>query len=191
MSTIRSLCTINRELISLLTLCSAMLIGCAGSDDGPGNSDPKCQINTPSEKSPGYPYKLDKFKSDVLPVLTATCTGAGCHSAPTGQGSFTVWTATEGCDFNQTFNSTIAKIDLTAPNNSKLIAVVTGGDPAHPKTFNANVAGDKASLDKLTAFITDAKTTQDAGGGGTDTAGPGPSPFDYTVFKTQVQPAIS
>jgi hypothetical protein len=34
-------------------------------------------------------------------------------------------------------------------------------------------------------------TTQDAGGGGTDTAGPGPSPFDYTVFKTQIQPAIS
>src|SRR6185295_1525257 len=111
MSTIRSLCTINREILGLLTLCSTMLIGCAGTED-PGSTDPKCQINTPSEKTPGDPYNLDTFKSSIVPLLVAQCTSGACHAQPTGQGNFTVWTdaASSPCNLAQTFNSTITKI---------------------------------------------------------------------------------
>jgi hypothetical protein len=168
-----------------------MLIGCAGTEN-PGASDPKCQLNTQGEKTPGFPYAVDKFKSDVVPVLVASCLGSGCHSSPTGQGSFTVWAdaATDSCNLAQTFNSTITKIDLLAPNNSRLTAVVSGGSTTHPKLLTATDA-DKASLTKLTAFITAAKAAKDAADGGSNPAGPGNSVFDYAIFQSQIQPALT
>lgn len=167
-------------------------VGCAGTETPV--DDPKCQINTPSEKTPGYPYDLAKFQAEIVPVLVTNCSGAGCHSPPNPQGAFLVLpTAAEGnsCDINQTFNSVVSKVDLVAPNNSRLTAAVDGGSLSHPKKFVLTNATDKAALDKLRAFITDAKTRQDADGGGGETPGPGPSPFDYTVFQQQIQPAVT
>jgi hypothetical protein len=168
-----------------------MLIGCAGTED-PGTTDPKCNINTPSEKSPGYPYNLTRFKTEVVPILVATCTGSACHSQPTGQGSYTVWTdaATSACNLNQTFNSTIAKVDLLAVANSPLISVVSGGSNTHPRRLDS-AAADKANLDKLTAFITEAKTTKDADGGGQVPTNPDNSVFSYAVYQSQIQPALN
>lgn len=170
-------------------LCGVLLAtGCAGpTEDGAQNTDPACQLDTKGEKTPGYPFNVDKFTSDVLPVVTKSCGAVGCHGAPTGNGSYTVWTtaAPGNCDFGKTFNSVVSKIDLATPQNSRLLAVVNGGSPTHPFTFPSTAP----ELAMLSGFVTDASTRYAADGGGT-TAPPGPSPFDYAVFQSQIQPAI-
>lgn len=178
--------------MSLLALCGVSLAsGCAGTTNDPpppGSTDPACQLDSKNEKTPGYPYNIDKFTSDVLPVVTASCGAAGCHAAPTGNGGFTVWaTAAPGnCDFGKTFNSVVSKVDLATPSNSRLTAVVSGGLPGHPFTFPQGAPG----LATLTAFIGAAAQVYAADGGGT-TAPPGPSPFDYAIFQSQIQPALT
>jgi len=173
-----------------LTLLSVLLVSaCPGTalDNDVPAEDPACQLDTKNEKTPGYPYSVEKFTSDVLPVVTKSCGVAGCHGAPTGNGGYTVWpTAAPGnCDFGKTFNSVVSKIDLTTPANSRLLAAVSGGSPGHPFTFPAGAPG----LAALGGFIDAASTTYATDGGGT-TPPPGPSPFDYAVYQSQIQPAL-
>ncbi len=176
---------------SLATVLSGLLwLGCygappAGSDDP--NAAPECQLDTPTEKTPGYPYNVDTFASDVLPVVAKSCGASSCHGAPSTTGNFTVWaTAKPGeCAFGKAFNSFIHKVDLTTPANSSLLAAVNGGSASHPFSFKA----DAPELAKLKAFIDDAAATL-ASGGGPITPPPGPSPFDYAIYQAQIQPAL-
>src|ERR1043165_1653911 len=111
---------------------AAFIAGCFGSsggDDDNPTADPACQLDAKGEKSPGYPYDVAKFGSDVMPVLSKSCSALGCHGAPMGQGNFTVWAnAKQGeCNFGKSFNSFAKQVDLTTPTNSTVIAAVTGG----------------------------------------------------------------
>lgn len=175
---------------SFFTLFSVLLLAaCPGTgidEDGP-TTDPACQLDTKSEKTPGYPYNVDKFTSDVLPVITTSCGAAGCHGAPAGNGGYTVYAsaAPGSCDFAKTFNSVAGKIDLATPPNSRLLAAVSGGAPGHPFTFPAGAPG----LATLGGFIDTAAASYAADGGGT-TPPPGPSPFDYAIYQSQIQPAL-
>ena len=47
-------------------------------DEGGGD----CAIDNDGEHEPGYPYDLEQFQTEVLPVLTSTCATTGCHGAP-------------------------------------------------------------------------------------------------------------
>jgi hypothetical protein len=172
-----------------------MLIGCAGSDPGttpPPDGSDECQIKSQAEKTPGYPFDLTAFETQVLPTVKSGCGAAGaCHGGPTGQGGFTVFAdAVKGnCNFAKTFNNIAAKIDLVTANNSRLTAVVTGGSTTHPFKYDAA----SPDLAKLTAYITAAVAVKagENGGGGPVVAGPGASPFDYAVFQSTIQPAIN
>jgi len=187
-----------RRLLALLAICSGpFALGCfgsppgSGSGNGPGSgdpaADPACQLDSKGEKTPGYPYNVDKFTNDVLPIVAKSCGTAGCHGAPTGTAGFTVWAdaAVGNCNYGKTFNQVVAKIDLATPANSQLLSAINGGDASHP----IKLAADAPEIVKIKGFIDDgAKTFANAGGG--QTAPPGPSPYDYAVFQSQVQPAI-
>ena len=185
--------SMNRELLSLLAVCGMQLAyGCAGSQstgDPPSTAtDPKCQLNSKSEQTPGFPFNVATFTSTILPAAKTSCGAAGCHASPSGNGGLVIWAdaATGNCDFAQTFNSITALIDPSNPGNSQLTAAVTGGDAAHPVKLTT---GD-ATLLALTAFATDAATTLAAAGGGGSSAPPTASPFDYAVFQSTVEPAL-
>jgi hypothetical protein len=144
-----------KRLYWLFVACNAPFIaGCFGSSDDAQDptADPACQLDAKGEKSPGYPYDVAKFGTDVMPVLATGCGTLGCHASPQGNGGFIVWANAKpgDCDFGKTFNSTAAKIDLVTPSNSRLTAVLTGGSSTHPLRYDAG----KAELVKLQTFIT-------------------------------------
>src|SRR4051812_1532371 len=179
-----------KHLISLLLVCHAQfIIGCfGGPDQGQSTADPACQYDSKGngEASPGYPFDIAKFGSDVQPVLATNCGNQGCHGAPSGNASFTVWgTAKRGdCDFVKGFNSFVGKVDLTTPANSAVLTAVSGGLAGHPFTFPAA----SPDLAKLQDFTSSAATTFASGsGGGGVVAPPGPSPFDFKVFQSTVE----
>lgn len=179
-----------KRLFSLLVACNApFILGCFGSPDKTGTPttvDPKCQLNAKNEKSPGYPFDVAKFTSDVLPEVVKDCSAQGCHGAPAGSGGFTVWAdakAGDACNFAQSFNSITSKLDLTTPDNSPLITATTGGVAGHPFTFPA---GD-SRLTTLKGFASAAATEFAKGGGGV-TPPPGASPFNVTVYQSTIQP---
>jgi hypothetical protein len=178
------------RLFSLLVACNAtFIIGCFGSPDNstgtPPPTDPKCQLNAKNEKSPGYPFDVAKFTSDVLPLVAKSCGAQGCHGAPAGNGGFIVWADAKAgdCNFAQTFNNVTSKLDLTTPDNSQLLTAVTGGDAAHPFKFPPGDAG----LTTLKSFVSTAAAAFAKDGGGV-TAPPGASPFDPAVYQSTIQP---
>jgi hypothetical protein len=89
------------HLRSLIIVSSTLgAIGCFGDIQStePGATAPECQLDSKSEKSPGYPFDVDKFAAEVMPVLAKSCAAAGCHAAPTGNAGFTVWAAAKPGD---------------------------------------------------------------------------------------------
>ncbi len=181
-----------RRMLALFAACSgAFALGCFGAppaSEGDPLLDPACQLDTQGERTPGYPFDVDRFTTTVLPVVAQSCGAGGCHGSPTGNGGFTVWAAAQpgDCDFGKTFNNVIGKIDLTTPANSRLTAAVSGGSATHPFTFPATAPG----LEALKGFVDAAAATAAADGGGV-TPPPGPSPFNYTVYQQVVQPALN
>src|ERR1041385_911820 len=182
-----------KHLISLLLVCNAQFIlGCFGSSDkSQPNTDPACQYNSQGkgEASPGYPFDVAKFDSDVQPILAKSCGSQGCHGAPAGNSGFIVWMAAKrgDCDFVKGFNSFVGKVDLTTPANSAILAAANGGLAGHPFKFDAA----SPDLAKLQSFISTASTTFAAGsGGGGVVAPPGPSPFDFKVFQQTIEPML-
>jgi hypothetical protein len=175
-----------RSLLVVYGLCAAACTGDVTGDD-PGATAPECQLDSKSEKSPGYPFDVQQFGTDVMPVLAKSCGTAGCHAAPTGQGSFTVWASAKpgDCDFAKTFNNVVAKVDLASPANSRLIAAVSGGSPTHP----FNLQPTSGELATLRGFVEAASATYAADGGG-QTPPPGPSPFNYAVYQSTIQPML-
>jgi hypothetical protein len=179
------------RLICLLVACNAaFMTGCFGSDAKPPDpsTDPACQLDSKSEKSPGYPFDMAKFGSDVMPVLSKSCGAGACHGQPGGNGGFIVWTnAKPGeCNFAKSFNNVAKLVDLTTPDNSRLLLAVTGGVAGHPLTLQANTP----ELTTLQTFVNTASATFASGGGGGVVAPPGPSPFNPTTFQTTIQPAL-
>ncbi len=175
---------------SILSFFAAGAVGCFGAPPEPTgdpNAAPECQLDTKGERTPGYPFDVDQFATTVLPVLAQSCGNAGCHGAPGGNGGLTIWKEAQAgdCDFGKTFNSVVAKIDLTTPVNSRLVAAVSGGSATHPFTFPDGAAG----LTTLQGFVEQAAATYAADGGG-QTPPPGPSPFDYGVFQNVIQPML-
>jgi hypothetical protein len=178
-----------KRLYWLFVACNAPFIaGCFGSSDEPDpTADPACQLDAKGEKSPGYPFDVAKFGSDVMPVLAQSCGTLGCHASPQGNGGFIVWANAKpgDCDFGKSFNSAVAKVDLVTTSNSRLTAVLTGGSQTHPLTYDAN----KPELIKLQSFIT-AAAAQFAKDGGVVTPPPGPSPFNLQVYTTVIEPML-
>jgi hypothetical protein len=170
---------------------STLAAACVGSMEAPADDlgSPECQIQTPAEKSPGYPFDLTAFADDVLPVVTQNCAGAGCHAPPEGTGGFTVWAAAApgNCDYAKTFNNMSGFVDLANPDNSALLIAVRGDLPTHPVQYDA----DDPRLAALTAYVQNASARFLADGGGGTTPPPGASPFDYRVFQDVVQPILN
>src|SRR5262245_46763552 len=98
-----------RRLLAIASFSAPLLlIGCFGSSPEAGDDDTtqpdECQLDSKGEASPGYPYDVAKFRSDVLPVLIQSCGSATCHAQSIG--GFQVWAnaATDDCNFGKTFN---------------------------------------------------------------------------------------
>jgi hypothetical protein len=178
----------------LLAAVTFMGLNAACGDSGPENgkpadtSDPACQIQSQGEASPGYPFNIQMYTSEVLPLLSGSCASAGCHGPPQGTKGFTVWPAAApgNCDFAKTFNTLTQFIDLNNPDNSSVFLAVNGALPSHPVKLPA---GDP-KLATLKAYITDAAQTFQTGGGGRQPAPPGASPFDYNVYQQTIQPML-
>jgi hypothetical protein len=147
-----------------------------------------------NERSPGYPYDFEAFKSDIAPLLVADCTGGGCHAdgPASGSGGFTVFagTAGAGCADVLTFKEFRDEVDLTLPAASRMIFALEGGeltgDVPHPLDYTA-APGGQARLDAVAAFIDGAHEACVAGGGC--------SPevrdfFDDQAFQTGIQPGL-
>jgi hypothetical protein len=175
-----------KRLFLLLVACNApFFAGCFGSPDPKADStDPACQLDSKNEKSPGYPFDVAKFGTDVMPVLATSCGAQGCHGAPMGNSGFIVWADAKpgDCNFGKSFNQAVAKVDLTTPANSRLTAKVSG-TPAGHFVF----ADSDPKLATLKSFVTTAAALFAADGGGV-VAPIGPSPFNATTFKTTIEP---
>ena len=178
-----------RRLLAIASFSAPLLlVGCfsSGGDDPPATPTPdKCQLDTQGEGSPGFPFDIAKFRSDVLPiVVTCGSGGAGCHGNPQGQGSFTVWAdaATDDCNFGQTFNNVAGKIDLVTPGNSRLLLAPSGGSATHPNLFGET----SAQFTTLKAYVDDAVARK---GVVTPPVGDA-NPLDKNVFKTVIQPML-
>jgi len=167
----------------------AMLAACATPvpTEDPVSTDPACQLDAKNEKSPGYPFDVDKFATEVQPVINKSCGLGGCHASPAGNGGFNVWTAAKpgDCDFAKTFNSFVKLVDLTTPANSRVLAAVSGGSATHPFKFQDTAA----ELETLRGFVNAAAAKFAADGGGV-TPPPGPSPFNYTTYQSKIQPML-
>lgn len=166
-------------------------LGCFGAPPGATGDPaeaPECQLDTRGERTPGYPFDVAKFTDEVLPIVAQSCGAGGCHGAPGGNGALTIWAAAQpgDCDFGKTFNNVIAKVDLATPANSRLVAAVSGGSATHPFTFPEA----SPALETLREFVEGAAATYAADGGG-QTPPPGPSPFDYAVYQTTIQPMLN
>lgn len=182
-----------RSLALFVVVAGSLAPACFGAPpDGGGSgdplTDPECQLDTEGEKEPGFPYDVNTFTTEVMPIIAGSCALGGCHGSPTGQGDFTVWKDAQpgDCDFGKTFNQVVRKIDLTTPANSRVVAAVSGGSATHPFSF----ATDAVQLTKLRTFVDDAAERYAREGGGV-TPPPGPSPFNYDVYQTQIQPALN
>src|SRR5687768_11228506 len=117
-------CPMTRRLLAIASFSAPLLMAaCFGGDseDPPPATPDKCQLDTQGEGSPGFPYDISKFRSDIVPLVVTGCGAAGCHGAPAVVGGFTVWAdaATDDCNFGQTFNNVAGKIDLNNPGNSR------------------------------------------------------------------------
>jgi hypothetical protein len=169
----------------LLVACYGPPPGVAADDDGETPPSTECQPPAPAGKEPGYPFNLESFRGDVLPVLTASCGTAGCHQDPTGKGNFTVFStaAQDECDFAETFDQVSKQITLTSAKDSRLLQAPSGGSPTHPKVLDATTPGYAA----LKGYIDDAVLRAGSGGG---TPPATDNPYDATVFKTVIQPMI-
>ena len=163
-------------------------VGCLNPGSAnPGSGDSSCQINSPAEHAPGWPYDLPAFRDQVLPMAVSTCGQSSCHQSPQGNGGLVVWVdaAPGNCSYAKTFNSIIAKTDLNHPQNSAVYVAITGGDPVHP--FKVDKTDAKATL--LLDWLDKAAATNNTAGGGS-TPPPSANPFDYNVFQQQIQPIL-
>lgn len=168
---------------ALATAAAACTIG----TEAPPTDNPECQIQAEGEKSPGYPYDVERYTTAVLPVLVESCSAQGCHGAPAGQAGFTVWAdaAPGNCGFAQTFNSLSLYVDLATPENSAVIAAINGTLASHPVKYDAAAP----QLAALSGYVDDAAARFEADGGG-GTAPPGASPFDYAIYQSVIQPML-
>jgi hypothetical protein len=165
--------------LSVIPLASLVAIGCGGGDDGDDGNNPDaappapaCSIQSENEATPGSPYNLNTFETQVMPDLTANC--ASCHTGDNFLGGFQFFVGERpDCNFINTFNTLINYIDLVNPANSRLVvAKQLPGHPDYDEQIYLN-------------YITEAANN---GGGGGITPPPVASPADFTVFTNAIQP---
>jgi hypothetical protein len=175
------------HVLAFLSLFSAAGCFSGPPDKGDEPLGPECQLDTEKETVPGYPFDINAFTDNLLPVITSSCAGSSCHGAPSTTGNFTVWpgAAAGNCDFGKSFNSVADNTDLQNPTNSPIYFAISGGDAGHPVKLTA----DDPKLQTILAYVTDASETYIAGGGGI-TPPAGNSPFDEAVFGSTIQPMI-
>jgi hypothetical protein len=172
--------------------------GCVGEvpapqSTGSGEED-ECALDggdAENERSPGYPYDFELFKSDIAPLLVADC--AACHTEALDAGGFIVFAnaAEDDCARVKTFKQFRNKVDLSAPASSRMIFALEGGaltnDIPHPLDYESSADG-QAKLDKINAFITQASATCAEGGGCSAEVR---DFFDYAAFQSDIQPGLN
>ena len=166
----------------LVALTALALVGCGGG--GGGDTPPPaagvCQLDDDGEKAPGYPFDLAKFRSDILSDLQTSCGSSGCHAAPNGAGSYSVWAANDKtCPDIQSFKAFISKVNngQVLPANTILIKNLNGQDPHSPSFAGQGI------LTEIEAFVQAAY----------DELNPGEDQtilFSKDVFASKVQPAL-
>ncbi len=164
------------------------LVACGGEsgsdpvDAGPPPT-PECALDSDYEKTPGYPYDPEVFRTAVWPILDASCGSAGCHAGPNGAGAYSVFSVSDDyCDFVNSFNEAYQKSDhVNDPANSRIYAAVAGGKPSHPSLVDSAPDELQAILDYVTAGYNRAQ----------EDVSTNPAPlFDLQVYQTDVQPAF-
>lgn len=174
--------------VSTLLLSSACVAGGGQAPPPPESSNLECQIQSQQQQTPGYPFDLTRFRTEVLPTLTGTCANASCHGAPDGKKGFKLFAdaAPGNCDYARTFNAFKERVDLNNPSNSKVYLNPAGDNPAHP----LKLGKAEPRLIALLAFLEDAARTLTGTGGGTAPPPTSANPFDYTVYQNKIQPLL-
>lgn len=181
-------------LLIALVGAPLLLVACYGpppraeDDGGDDGGDDACELPTQGNQAPGYPYDVETFRTDVLPVLAVSCGAVGCHGDPVGSGNFTLWADAlqDDCSFAQTFSQVAAQIDLASPTDSRLLQAPSGGSTTHPRVLEATAPGYAA----LKLYIDDAVLRGGSGGGGGGGVPGGDDPHDGQVFTTVIQPML-
>jgi hypothetical protein len=193
------------ERICLRGTLLAALIGFAGCGGGTpeGAVDPACVLDDPDgdegEKSPGYPFSYEAFKTDIAPLIVASCATANCHAVGEppagGNGGYTVWAGAvdNECDRVQSFKSFRDKSILYAPDTSPIYVSVTAGTTAsgvaHP--FSTTLGNfQQGDADKILTFLQAANAICAAEGTCGGPAQGGVDFFDLNKFTSDVQPAL-
>lgn len=175
-----------------LVLGALVAAGCSG--DVVPAVESTCALDAETERSPGYPYDLAAWNQEVAPLLARDCTQAGCHAdaaPPAGRsGGLTVFGAATACQRLETFGQVRGKVDLVAPERSRLLVAVQGGrlsgDAPHPFDYR-DAEGGQAALDLLTGFVERARATCVADGG---CAPDRRDFFDLAAFEATIAPGL-
>jgi hypothetical protein len=140
---------------------------------------PPCVLDTPAEKTPGYPFDPKMFREQVWPIVAESCSGGSCHNGPSGAAGFSVWAVSaDECDFVNTFKQVAAQTDLVnRAENSRVYAAVAGTKPGH---FSLK---DRPELQVVLAYVKDAFDRKQKD---TPTT-PGVS-FDLAKYQTDIDP---
>ncbi len=177
-----------------LALVVGALVAAGCTSDVVPAIDSTCGLDAETERSPGYPYDLALWNEEVAPLLARDCTQAGCHAdaaPPAGRsGGLTVFGAVTACDRVKTFDQVRRKVDLVAPEKSRLLVAAQGGrlsaDVPHPFDYG-EVEGGQAALDLLTGFVERARATCVADGG---CAPDRRDFFDLAAFEATIAPGL-
>jgi hypothetical protein len=173
----------------LLALTGLALVACGPSGDPPATPDAgggdggPCQIKSAVEGTPGSPFNVNDFKTNIWPDLVATCGLSGCHKAgAAGATTFNIWSPDDAeCPDVQSFNAFYDRVDFrTNVANSLLLKNMDGSD-AHVPPY-----ADSPLLPKFRAFVQAGFDAFNGGGPGGDLTGY----FDEDVFATQIQPLL-
>lgn len=172
----------------LLALAGLALVGCGPSGETPaqpdaGNVDGPCAILSANEATPGFPFNVNEFKTDIWPDLVETCGIGGCHKAgQAGATTYYVWSPDEAqCPDVQSFNAFYERVDFQVQVSNSLLLKNMDGSDAHFPPF-----ADSPLLAEFRAFVQKGFDEFNAGGPGGDLAGY----FDANIFATQIQPAL-
>jgi hypothetical protein len=164
-------------------LAWAGLSACGSPPENQPPPDPGCALETPAEKTPGYPFDPKLFRDQVWPVLAGSCMGSGCHSGPNGIGNFSVWAVSDDqCDFVNTFEQVAAQTDLdNRPENSRVYLAVAGSKPGH-----VSLQSKPAELQVLLDYARDAFDRKQKD----NPTRPGVS-FDLAHYQTEIDPLFA
>ncbi len=150
---------------------------------------PACQLQiTDGEPSPGYPFQAGVFRSDIWPILQASCGAAiaGCHGYGNDNRYTVVPDTGADCDYVTSFNEFYHNTDFRQNvSNSVVLIAARGGVTSSRNNHPPILQQDSPDYVNIKDYIKAGFDNYAANGGG---GGNTSFYYDADVYADQIQP---